>query len=76
MALAVISGNKTDAMGAVMSLITVAHSLGMLFGSILAGMVMDLFDLQYAFYLGAGVMTAGTLVFLAGMYGGDRSASG
>ena len=43
---------------------------------ILAGIVMDLFDLQYAFYLGAGVMTAGTLVFLAGMYGGDRSATG
>lgn len=66
MALAVISGSKTDAMGAVMSLITVAHSLGMLCGSLVAGAVMDLFDLQYAFFLGAGIMAAGTIGFISG----------
>jgi len=67
MALAVISGNKAEAMGAVMSLITVAHSLGMLCGSLLAGVIMDVFNLQYAFYLGAFIMAAGTIVFIIGM---------
>lgn len=73
MAIAVISGNKTGAMGSVMALITVAHSLGMLFGSFLAGMVMDIFKLQYAFYLGAFIMGAGTLVFAFGMFFGKRA---
>jgi len=68
MALAVVSGNKTDAMGAVMSLITVGHSLGMLFGSLLAGIVMDVFSLQYAFYLGACIMAGGTVIFIIGMF--------
>ena len=76
MALAVISGNKKDAMGAVMSLITVAHSLGMLSGSIMAGVVMDFLNLKYAFYLGAMVMTAGTLVFILLMFRGNRNATG
>jgi len=67
MALAVISGNKNEAMGSVMSLITVAHSLGMLCGSLLAGVIMDVFNLQYAFYLGAFIMAAGTIVFIIGM---------
>lgn len=67
MALAVISGNKNEAMGAVMSLITVAHSMGMLCGSLLAGVIMDIFALQYAFYMGAFIMAAGTIVFILGM---------
>jgi len=66
MALAVISGSKTEAMGAVMSLITVAHSLGMLCGSLVAGAVMDFFNLQYAFFLGAIIMAAGTACFVSG----------
>jgi len=70
MALAVISGNKAEAMGAVMSLITVAHSMGMLCGSLLAGIVMDIINLQFAFYLGALIMIAGTIVFIIGMYTG------
>ncbi len=73
MALAVVSGNETRAMGSVMSLITVAHSLGMLFGSILAGMVMDFFELQYAFFIGAAVMAAGIVIFAGGMYFGKPS---
>jgi MFS family permease len=73
MALAVISGNKAEAMGAVMSLITVAHSLGMLCGSLLAGIIMDIFNLQYAFYLGAVIMVAGTVVFIIGMYTGKAA---
>ncbi|MBC2715308.1 MAG: MFS transporter [Desulfobacteraceae bacterium] len=66
MALAVISGNKSEAMGAVMSLITVAHSMGMLCGSLFAGIIMDIFKLQYAFYLGSVIMLAGTIVFILG----------
>jgi MFS family permease len=73
MALAVISGNKAEAMGAVMSLITVAHSLGMLCGSLLAGIIMDIFNLQYAFYLGAVIMVAGTVVFIIGMNTGKAA---
>jgi len=75
MALAVISGNKADAMGAVMSLITVAHSLGMLCGSLLAGIIMDVLDLQYAFYLGAVIMVAGTIVFIIGMCTGKGAGT-
>lgn len=66
MALAVIQGQKTEAMGSVMSLITVAHSLGMLMGSVFAGLIMDFFELKYAFFLGIFVMAAGTVQFFAG----------
>jgi len=66
-ALAVVSGNKLEAMGAVMSLITVAHSLGMLCGSVFAGVIMDFFLLEYAFYLGSVIMVIGTVAFGVGM---------
>jgi MFS family permease len=66
MALAVICGNETDAMGAVMSLVTVAHSLGMLFGSLVAGAAMDFFCLRQAFFMGAAIMAAGTIGFVLG----------
>jgi len=46
MALAVLKGNKTDAMGSVMALMTMAHSLGMLLGALLAGLAMDIFHRQ------------------------------
>ncbi len=64
MAAAVLRGNRIDAMGSVMSLLTVAHSLGMLIGSVLAGAMMDLFHLEFAFTIGAGVMIMGTLFFM------------
>ena len=56
MALAVYKGKETDAMGSVMALITTAHSLGMLTGSLAAGLIMDMFRLREAFYSGAGIM--------------------
>jgi MFS family permease len=68
MALAVISGNRLEAMGAVMSLMTVAHSLGMLLGSMFGGIIMDLFDLKYAFTMGGYILLAGTLMFIGGEY--------
>lgn len=68
MALAVISGHKAEAMGAVMSLITVAHSLGMFCGSLLGGIIMDLLKLRYAFTFGALTLLGGTMMFVAGEY--------
>ena len=65
MATAVVSGEKNQAMGSVMALLTMAHSLGMLSGSMAAGMMMDLFQLRTAFPLGAVFMALGTLIFLA-----------
>jgi len=63
MALAVQKGNQVEAMGSVMSLITLAHSLGMLLGALLAGLMMDMFELSYSFPLGAGLMLLATLAF-------------
>jgi MFS family permease len=73
MAAAVLRGSRSDAMGSVMALLTVAHSLGMLIGSVLAGMMMDLFHLRQAFVLGAWVMMAGTILFTACTWGADLS---
>ncbi len=61
MAIAVIQGNRRSAMGSVMALVTVAHSLGMFAGSLLAGFMMDGFGLRYAFFAGAVAMAAGTI---------------
>jgi MFS transporter, DHA1 family, multidrug resistance protein len=63
-ALAVAEGNKSDSMGSVMGLFTMGHSLGMLMGSMAAGLMMDLFDLRQAFFLGSIIMFLGVIVFL------------
>ncbi len=63
MGLAVQKGADTDAMGSVMSLLTLAHSLGMLMGALLAGLAMDWFELAWAFPVGAGIMAGGILAF-------------
>ena len=56
MALAVLKGNEIDAMGSVMGLLAMAHSLGMLAGSLLAGVMMDVSRLRNAFPSGAVLM--------------------
>jgi predicted MFS family arabinose efflux permease len=61
MAMAVIQGSKAGAMGSVMAILTVAHSLGMLVGSLMAGAMMDALHLRLVFPLGALLM-AGCLV--------------
>lgn len=71
MALAVVSGNQNTAMGAVMAMITIAHSLGMLLGSLFAGVMMDFFGLQIAFPSGAVIMLAGVAGFIALTYGSE-----
>jgi MFS family permease len=63
-AISVIIGDKTDAMGSVMALITVAHSLGMLVGAMLAGVMMDLFQLRQIFPLGMVMMGLGVGAFI------------
>ena len=54
MAIAVFKGGENEAMGSLMGLMTMAHSLGMLAGSTLAGLMMDLLQLRDAFWLGCG----------------------
>ena len=63
MAIAVFKGGESDAMGSLMGLMTMAHSLGMLAGSTLAGLMMDLLQLRDAFWFGSGIILAGTLLF-------------
>jgi MFS transporter, DHA1 family, multidrug resistance protein len=65
MALAIIAGNRTGAMGSVMALLTMAHSLGMLTGSLLAGIIMDIAHLRLAFSYGAAIMGIGLVFFCA-----------
>jgi DHA1 family multidrug resistance protein-like MFS transporter len=56
MALAVLKGSETEGMGSVMGLLAMAHSLGMLAGSLLAGLMMDVSRLRNAFPTGAVMM--------------------
>ncbi len=63
MALTVIQGSEKNAMASVMSIITVAHSLGMMAGSMGGGLAMDYFDLQFVFPCGALLMLMSSLVF-------------
>ncbi len=72
MALAVFKGKETNAMGSVMALITTAHSLGMLVGSLAAGLIMDMYRLSEAFYSGAGIMVLGMIVFLFLTHSGNN----
>jgi len=64
MAYAVIKGDEKKAMGSVISIMTVAHSLGMLTGSMAAGFAMDFLSLRLAFPCGTLIMIIGTLIFL------------
>lgn len=63
MAMGVQYGSAQKAMGAAMALLTMAHSMGMLVGSLLAGIMMDYFELRSAFSLGAVVMFLGVACF-------------
>ncbi|MBF0229671.1 MAG: MFS transporter [Desulfamplus sp.] len=64
MALTLIKGNEKCAMGSVMAIITVAHSLGMMVGSMGAGAAMDYFTLDSIFPCGAILMIIGVLLFV------------
>lgn len=62
-ALAVVKGEEKQAMGSVMSILTVAHSMGMFTGSVMAGLAMDFFSLSYAFPCGFLILIAGSIAF-------------
>lgn len=64
MAMTVIIGRKTDSMGSVMALLTMGHSLGMLVGPVLAGIMTDVFRLSLAFIGGTVLMVMGVAVAL------------
>ena len=64
MAIGVLKGSETDSMGSVMAILTLAHSLGMLCGSLIGGLMMDVFQLKAAFPLGAAVMILTVALFL------------
>ena len=68
MAMAVTCGNRAVAMGSVMGLLTIAHSTGMLAGSIVAGIAMDFLQLRHAFIFGALIMVSGAILFLWATY--------
>jgi len=67
MACAMIKGDEKKAMGSVMSVLTVAHSLGMLTGSMVAGLTMDYLSLRFSFPCGMLIMGMGTLAILVVM---------
>jgi predicted MFS family arabinose efflux permease len=68
MAMVVLKGSRTNAMGSIMALMTVAHSLGMFCGALMGGMMMDFFQLKTAFPLGGWIMLICTGLFLAGTH--------
>ncbi len=64
MAMSVVVGRKLDSMGSVMAIVTMGHSLAMVFGPILGGFIMDILHIRMAFMGGAAIMLLGTVLFL------------
>jgi DHA1 family multidrug resistance protein-like MFS transporter len=64
MALGVIEGRRLEAMGSIMGLLAMAHSLGMLIGPLLAGVIIDLFSFSMVFIIGTLILATGSFVFL------------
>ena len=63
MGMAVIKGAQVGAMGALMALLTLGHSLGMMTGALMAGLFMDQLQLKWAFPFAAAVMVLGVVGF-------------
>jgi len=64
MAIAVQKGAESRAMGGVMGLMTMAHSLGMMSGAMLMGILMDYMNMRLAFLFISLSMLLGTLLFV------------
>jgi MFS family permease len=64
MAVAVICGRRHKAMGATMGLISLSHSLGMVIGPILGGLIIDIVSFHSTFLFGAVLLALGTLFIL------------
>ncbi len=65
MALGVIEGRRLEAMGSIMGLLAMAHSLGMLIGPLLAGLIIDLFSFNIVFVIGTLMLVTGSFIFVA-----------
>jgi len=64
MAIATIEGKRTGHMASVMTILTLGHSVGMLAGSGISGLMMDHASLRSGFLAAACIMTSGLLIFL------------
>jgi len=73
MASSIIIGKKKKMMGSVVSFLTIGHSLGMLLGSLIAGIIMDISNILSAFYIGGWMMIFGLFVFLWSIVPGNKS---
>jgi len=63
MAIGVIEGRRNQSMGSVMGLLALGHSVGMLVGPLLAGVVLDFSSFTTVFMVGAVVLLMGTGIF-------------
>ncbi|EFK08209.1 transporter, major facilitator family protein [delta proteobacterium NaphS2] len=63
MAIGVIEGRQSKAMGSVMGLLTLGHSIGMLLGPLLGGLLLDFFNFGAIFLSGTVIMALGTIIF-------------
>ena len=64
MAMAVFVGRTSTYMGSIISLMSMGHSLGMMTGPILAGILIDLLNVHLTFLVMSGFLAVMTLVFL------------
>jgi len=65
---AVIQGKKMRVMGSVMGFLTMGHSLGMMCGALLAGIIMEFHRLQTSFYIGGWIMIASLIIFFCALF--------
>jgi MFS family permease len=64
---AVIHGKKLHVMGSVMAFLTMGHSLGMMCGALLAGIIMEFHRLQTSFYVGGWIMIASLIIYFCAL---------
>ena len=77
MALGVIDGRRTGAMGSVMGLLAMSHSLGMLAGPLLGGLLLDYFSSDTIFVIfGPLILVGGTLLFTIAPRDSDDATEG
>ena len=63
MAIGVIEGRRSGSMGSIMGLLALGHSIGMLAGPLLGGVLLDFFNFGAIFLSGAVVMALGIIMF-------------
>jgi MFS family permease len=75
MALGVIEGRRLNAMGSIMGLLTMAHSIGMLAGPLFGGLLADFFSFSAVFVAGILIAAIGTLILVL-FYPNPRQVQG